>query len=77
MFNLFKRKKKQPSESVSLTVGETYPVRFDYADRFCEPILSTITDIVSKGDTLLIKYTNNYNVSNECTKNDFLKQHSV
>lgn len=77
MFHFFKRQKKQLSKTVSLTIGKTYPVRFDYADRFCEPILSTITDIVSKGETLLIKYTNNYNVSNECTKDDFLKQHSV
>lgn len=77
MFYFFKRQKKQLSKTVSLTIGKTYPVRFYYADRFCEPILSTITDIVSKGDTLLVKYTNNYNVSNECTKDDFLKQHSV
>lgn len=76
MIQLFKRQKQQANSCLELIKGKTYPTKFDYADRFCEPVLTTIEDIIETNKDTIIKYTNNYNVSGECTKEEFSKKHS-
>jgi len=76
MFQIFQRKHKKETFKLELIKGKTYPIKFDYADRFCEPVLTTIKDIVETNNGTIIKYTNNYNVSGECTREEFLQQHS-
>lgn len=78
MISLFSKKKNLNTEKFQkLKIEQTYSRKHDYADRFCNPIFSTITAIENINSTIIVFYKTNYGAVLNCSHHDFIENHNI